>query len=87
MQTLDCEVLLSDLVPCFWPSFVDFQNEAVSLCINNLKETSSRKKLSSNEKSVKNAKSEPSLTSMCQMLLEISYFKVRNLSKIDVAVL
>ena len=25
-----------DLIPCFWPIFVNFQNEAVSLCVNNL---------------------------------------------------
>ena len=25
-----------DLIPCFWPIFVDFQNEVVSLCVNNL---------------------------------------------------
>ena len=34
-----------------------------------------------------NAKNEPSLTSMCQMVLEISRFEVRNLSKMDVAIL
>ena len=38
-------------------------------------------------KDVKNAKNEPSLTLMCQMVLEISHFKVRNLSKKDVAIL
>ena len=27
------------------------------------------------------------LTSMCQMVLEISHFKVRNLSKMDIAIL
>ena len=32
-------------------------------------------------------KNEPSLTSMHQMVLEISHFKVRNLSKMDVAIL
>ena len=32
-------------------------------------------------------KNEPSLTSMRQMGLEISHFKVRNLSKMDVAIL
>ena len=30
-------------------------------------------------------KNEPSLTSMRQMVLKISHFKVRNLSKMDVA--
>ena len=25
-----------DLIPCFWPIFVDFQNEASGLCTNNL---------------------------------------------------
>ena len=34
-----------------------------------------------------NAKNEPSLTSMCQMVLEISRFEIRNLSKMDVAIL
>ena len=34
----------------------------------------------------KNAKNEPSLTSVCQMVLEISHFKVRNLSKMDVTI-
>ena len=24
-----------DLISCFWPIFVDFQNEAASLCVNN----------------------------------------------------
>ena len=24
-----------DLIPCFWPIFVDFQNETASLCVNN----------------------------------------------------
>ena len=38
-------------------------------------------------KDVKNARNEPSLTLMCQMVLEISHFKVRNLSKMDVAIL
>ena len=32
-------------------------------------------------------KNEPPLTSMRQMVLEISHFKVRNLSKMDVAIL
>ena len=32
-------------------------------------------------------KNEPSLTSMRQMVLEISHFKVRNLSKMDVSIL
>ena len=31
-------------------------------------------------------KNEPSLTSVCQMVLEISHFKVRNLSKMDVTI-
>ena len=44
---------VSDLMPCFWPIFADFQNEAVSLWINNLKGTSSQKKLSSNERAWK----------------------------------
>ena len=34
----------------------------------------------------KNAKNEPSLTSVCQMVLVISHFKVRNLSKMDVTI-
>ena len=25
-----------DLIPCFWPFFFDFQNQTVSLCVNNL---------------------------------------------------
>ena len=34
-----------DLIPCFWPIFVDFQNEADGLCVNHptdkdLKQTS-----------------------------------------------
>ena len=36
---------------------------------------------------MKNAKSEPSLTSICQMVLEISHFKVRNMSKMYIAIL
>ena len=48
----------------------------------------SKDKLSSNERARKNAKkNEPSLTSMRQMVLKISHFKVRNLSKMEVAIL
>ena len=35
----------------------------------------------------KRKKNEPSLTSMRQMVLEIFYFKVRNLGKMDIAIL
>ena len=45
-----------------------------------LKENSGRKKVKLKEKSVKNAKNEPSLTSMRQMVFEISYSNVINLS-------
>ena len=24
-----------DFIPCFWPIFADFQNEAASLCVDN----------------------------------------------------
>ena len=47
----------------------------------------SKHKLSSNEKRVKNAKNEPSLTSIHQIVLEISHPKVRNLSKMEVIIL
>ena len=32
-------------------------------------------------------KNEPSLTSMCQMVLKMSHLKARNLSKMDIAIL
>ena len=47
----------------------------------------SKDKLNSNERALKMQNNEPSLTSMSQMVLEISHFKVRNLSKMDVAIL
>ena len=56
-------------------------------CSIDLKGNSGRKKFSSNERAWKMQKNEPSLTSMRQMVLEISHFKVRNLSKMDVAIL
>ena len=52
-----------------------------------LQGNSGRKKVQLKWKSVKNENNEPSLTSMRQMALEISHFKVRNLSKMDVAIL
>ena len=36
MHTVDCEVFHWILYPVLLPIFIDFQNEAVSLCINNL---------------------------------------------------
>ena len=47
----------------------------------------SKNKLSSNERARKMQKNEPSLTPMRQMVLEISHSKVRNLSKMEVAIL
>ena len=48
----------------------------------------SKNNLSSNERVEKmQKKNEPSLTSMRQMVLEISHSKVRNLSKMEVAIL
>ena len=47
----------------------------------------SKSKSSSNERAQKMQKNEPSLTSMRQMVLEISQPKVRNLSKMEVAIL
>ena len=47
----------------------------------------SKNKLSFNERVEKMQKNEPSLTSMRQMVPEISHSKVRNLSKIEVAIL
>ena len=47
----------------------------------------SKNKLSSNERARKMPKNEPSLTSMGQMVLEMSQPKVRNLSKMEDAVL
>ena len=34
LHTFDCKVLL-DFILCFWSIFVDFQNEATGLCVNN----------------------------------------------------
>ena len=47
----------------------------------------SKNKLRSNERAWKMQNNEPSLTSMHQMVLEISHFNVWNLSKMDVAIL
>ena len=47
----------------------------------------SKKQLSSNERAWKMQKNEPSTTSMRQMVLEIFHFKVRNLGKMDIAIL
>ena len=47
----------------------------------------SKNKLSSNERARKMQKNEPSLISMRQMVLEISHSKVRNLNKMEVAIL
>ena len=47
----------------------------------------SKSKLSSNERARKMQNNEPSLTSMRRMVLEISHSKVRNLSKMEVAIL
>ena len=47
-----------------------------------LKGNSGQKKCSSNER-VWKCKNEPSLTSMSQMVFEISHFNVRNLNKMD----
>ena len=47
----------------------------------------SKNKLSSNERVRKMQKHELSLTSMRQMVLEISHSKVRNLNKMEVAIL
>ena len=47
----------------------------------------SKTKLNSNERAWKMQKNEPSLTSMGQMVLKIFYFKVRNLSNVDIAIL
>ena len=47
----------------------------------------SKNKLSLNERAEKMQKNEPSLTSMRQMVLEISHSKVRNLSKMEIAIL
>ena len=46
-----------------------------------------KKKLSSNERAWKMQKKEPSPTLMCQMVPEIFHFKVRNLGKINIAIL
>ena len=51
-----------------------------------LKGKSGRKQFSSNERA-KMQKNEPSLTSMRQMVLEISHFKDRILNKMDVSIL
>ena len=47
----------------------------------------SKNKLSLDERARKMQKNEPSLTSIGQMVLEISHSKVRNLSKMEVAIL
>ena len=47
----------------------------------------SKNKLHWNERARKMQNNEPSLFSMRQMVLEISHFKVWNLSKMDVAIL
>ena len=47
----------------------------------------SKNKLSSNERVRNMTKNEPSLTSMRLMDLEISHSKIRNLSKMEVAIL
>ena len=47
----------------------------------------SKNTLSSNERARKMQENEPSLTSMRQMVLEISHFKVGNLRKMEVAIL
>ena len=47
----------------------------------------SKNKLSSDERARKMQKNEPSLTSVRQMVLDISQSKVRNLSKMEVAIL
>ena len=47
----------------------------------------SKKKLSQMKEHEKCNKNEPSPTSMRQMVLEIFHFKVRNLGKIDIAIL
>ena len=52
-----------------------------------LKGTSAQKRLSSNERAWKMLKNEPLPTSMRQMVLEIFHFKVRNLGKMDIAIL
>ena len=51
-----------------------------------LKGTPVEKKVKLKLKSVKNAKNEPSPTSMCQIVLERFHFKVRNLGKMDIAI-
>ena len=45
------------------------------------------KKIKLKGKSVKSEKKEPSLTSMPQMVLKIFHSKVRNLNKMDIAIL
>ena len=54
-----------------------------------LKGTSGRKKSQAQMKEREKCKKkhEPSTTSMRQMVLEIFHFKVRNLGKIDIAIL
>ena len=47
----------------------------------------SKKSLAQMKEREKCQKNEPSLTLICQMVLEIAHFKVRNLSKMDVAIL
>ena len=47
----------------------------------------SKKKLSSNERAWKMQKNEPLPTSMRQMVLEMFHFKVKNLGKMDIAIL
>ena len=63
--------------------------QLISMCIRDpgLKGKLRSKKSLAQMKERKNAKNEPSLTSMRKMVLEISHFKVRNWSKIDVAIL
>ena len=35
LHTLYCKVFTLDLIPCFWPIFVDFQNKVAGVCVNN----------------------------------------------------
>ena len=69
-------------------TFASGQQFEIIICFFYLKgNLRSKKGFAQMKEREKCKKKEPSLTLMCQMVLEISHFKVRNLSKIDVDIL
>ena len=72
----------------FVNNFEDIVNRRVDIWEDIKGKLQSKHKLSSNKRVWKmQKKNEPSLTSMRQMVLEISHFRVGNLRKMDVAIL